>query len=72
MMKMMIFTLLKKIDNLNNKTMAYMDRKFKDLKFLKSKPFKDKTLFKNYNKGGSSRQTEGANKGGYKYGLVNM
>ena len=65
------FYTLEEINNLNNKTMEYVARKFKNLGFSKSRPFMAKTSFRNYNKGGSSRKNEGANKGGYKYVLVN-
>ena len=52
----------KEIDNLNNKIMAYNARKFKNLRFSKSRLFNAKTSFNNYNKGGSSKNNEGAKK----------
>ena len=58
------FYTLQEIDNLNNKTMAYMERKFKNLIFPNGRAFKAKTSFNNYDKWGPSTKTEGANKGG--------
>ena len=67
------FYTLEEIVNFNNKTMAYMARKFKNLIFPKSMPFKANTSFRNYNRGVSSNPSEVAKKkNGYKYVLVNM
>ena len=41
--------IVEEIDNLNNKILAYMARKFKNLIFPKSRLFKAKKYFNNYN-----------------------
>ncbi|WOG82403.1 hypothetical protein DCAR_0101567 [Daucus carota subsp. sativus] len=58
--------------SMDNPAMAFMERKFKNLKFKKTKPFKSQGQYSRFNKIGSSKDVGGNSGGGYKSGMVDI
>lgn len=64
------FYTIEELKNMDNQTMAYMAKKFSNLRFRKNKPYKSKGQSSNFNKGGSSRVGGSGTKSGYKTGML--
>ena len=57
------------LDKMDNPMMAYMARKFKNVRFNRNKSYKPKGQMSRFNRGGFSRNA-GDSEGGYRTGLV--
>ncbi|KAK1368900.1 hypothetical protein POM88_034992 [Heracleum sosnowskyi] len=64
------FYSLEEMEKMDNPTMAYMAKKFKNIRFKRNKPFKPQGQTSRFNRGNSSKVEGGATRGGYKTGMV--
>lgn len=64
------FYTIEEVESMDNPTMAYMAKRFKNIKFRRDKSYKPQGQSSKFNKGGFSKNSGGATRGGYKTGLV--
>ncbi|KAK1360638.1 CCHC-type domain-containing protein [Heracleum sosnowskyi] len=64
------FYSLEEMEKMDNPTMAYMDKKFKNIRFKRNKPYKSQGQTSRFSKGNFSKVEGGATRGGYKTGMV--
>ena len=55
---------------MDNPTMAYMAKKFRNIRFERDKPYKPQVQTSKFSKGNSSKAACGVTRGGYKTGMV--
>ncbi|KAK1384584.1 hypothetical protein POM88_022319 [Heracleum sosnowskyi] len=58
------------MEKMDNPIMAYMAKKFKNIRFKRNKPYKSQGQTSRFSKGSSSKVEGGATRGGYKTGIV--
>ncbi|KAK1369485.1 hypothetical protein POM88_035577 [Heracleum sosnowskyi] len=64
------FYSIEEMENMDNPTMAYMAKKFKNIRFKRNKPYKSQGQTSRFSKGNSSKVEGGATRGGYKTRMV--
>ena len=64
------FYSLEEIESMDNPTMAYMAKRFKNIKFRRDKSYKPHGQSSKFNKGNSSKAIGSAIRGGYKTRMV--
>jgi gag-polypeptide of LTR copia-type/Zinc knuckle len=64
------FYTIEEMESMDNPTMAYMAKRFKNFRFRRNKPFKPQGQSSRFNKGSTSKAAGGTSKGGYKSGLM--
>ncbi|KAK1401552.1 hypothetical protein POM88_001157 [Heracleum sosnowskyi] len=64
------FYSLEEMEKMDNPTMAYMAKKFKNIRFKRNKSFKPQGQTSRFSRGNSSKVEGGATRGGYKIGMV--
>ena len=64
------FYSIEEMENMDNPTMAYMARRFKNIRFKRDKSYKPQGQTSKFSKGNTSRAAGGASRGGYKTGMV--
>ena len=64
------FYTIEEMEDMDNPTMAYMAKRFKNIRFKRDKPYKFQNQGSRFNKGSSSKAAGNGTRGGYKTGLV--
>ncbi|KAK1394274.1 hypothetical protein POM88_013330 [Heracleum sosnowskyi] len=64
------FYSLEEMEKMDNPTIAYMAKKFKNIRFKRNKPYKSQGQTSRFSKGNFSKGEGGATRGGYKTGMV--
>ncbi|KAK1377988.1 CCHC-type domain-containing protein [Heracleum sosnowskyi] len=64
------FYSLEEMEKMDNPTMAYMAKRFKNIRFKRNKPFKSQSQTSRFSRSNTSKVEGSATRGGYKTGMV--